>query len=291
MTPAQVQIPEFQKKTLVLNCSYLPEYLTDKSNLITSLSFEEQVIIDTIITRYLFDGLFSVISESPYGGLQDAEYFEMRTSDTSGFLFPLSPADISDICTQYEVDCLISFEHYSFDMDNYYYPSEDRSYYEEIHELKNNLLWRIYTKDGNILDDYLSKDTLQWCDLSELDCIRHSFLNSGISYGKRISPSWETVYSSLYKISAKTDTGFVRTLSDKTILINLSNIPNRTKSFKACYNLAVLCESENDIDEAISWINRAVSLKESTNASRYQKILTDRLKTLIILDKQTGRKN
>ena len=299
--PAKIKLPERDASYLVLNCSYLPGYVVDRPNLISLLPPKEEKYLDSLITNRLFDGLFSILNESPYPGLRDAEYLEMRTSDTTGFLGYLSPEIISGICRDQNTDFIISFEYYSYNQANkYFYFSEDGNY-QDLTEQNQKLFWRIYTRDGLPADEYIQMDTLlrdtpEYDDqnvnsiqLSE-NYIADAFREAGIRYGKRISPFWVNVNRIIYDIKMKTDSGYIDISEDKLKLRKLSSSDHKTKAYKACYNLAVLSESAGAVDDAITWIELALEQKNTFIALNYSNILKYRLLELDKLDLQTGMK-
>ena len=226
-----------------------------------------------------------------------AEYLEIRTSDTTGFLKPLSPLAVKDICSDYNVDYLISFEYYCFD--HYISGYSDLAFLR----LYDYLVWRIYMKDGILVDDYIFTDTLYWNShginyweakerlKNTSDCIREAFWIAGNEYGKRISPYWEKVNRSLYEIRERTDSGKINVTIDKNRLQVHSLSEKKTKAFKACYNMALISESEGDIDNALTWINKAMRNKHNIYARRYNKTLQGRQKSLERLKKQTEKRN
>ena len=302
LDPAKIDLPDSQGSFLVLNSSYLPENISDKSNLMSGLTADEQIIVDTAINRQLFDGLFSVLNDSPIKGLRNANYLELRTSDTTGFLNPLSPVAISEICKENNVDFIISFEYYSMFENSGYFVNEYNQY-EVVLELIRKLLWRIYSRDGQLKDSYFSRDSLYWNSIggnmdivksnlsNKLELYREAFWLSGVDYGKRISPSWEPVNRSIYEIKQKSDTGRIIVSVNKDILESFSSSKNKSKAFNACYNLAVISESEGDIENALKWIDQALEIKKTILASGYRKKLELRKNNLEIVDRQTGINN
>ena len=302
LDPAKTDLPDPHGSFLVLNSSYLPENISDRTNLISGLTAEEQIIVDTAINRQIFDGLFSILNDSPIEGLRIANYLELRTSDTTGFLKPLSPVAISDICKENNVDFIISFEYYSL-FENFAYYVNEYEQYEVVLELMRKLLWRIYSRDGQVKDSYFSKDSLYWNSIggnldivkgslsNKLEHYREAFWYAGVDYGKRISPSWESVSRSIYDIKQKSDTGRINVSDNKVILESLTTLKNKSKAFYACYNLAVISESEGDIINALKWIDQALDIRKRILASDYRKKLEIRKNNLEMVDKQTGIKN
>ena len=300
LVPAEINLPDKNSDYLVLNSSYLPESVSNAENDITYLPEAEKVIVDTIITRQIFDGLFSVLDESPLESLRNIEYLEIRSDDTTGFLNPLSPEAVSGICRDNNASFIISFEYYSFKEKSWQSMNSDRQYEVGV-ELRRNLLWRIYAKEGYEVDVHLSQDTMYWVNYgislddtrsemeSNLDRYREAFWLAGNEYGKRISPSWNTSNRYLYQISEKTDTGKKYLTFDKILLQEYCSSGSNYKNFKACYNISVIYESEGDIDNALKYINLALKSKNSSHALRYRDFLLNRKKKIDVLNQQTGK--
>lgn len=303
LSPAKVSLPAPNSPVLILNCSYLPECVSDSMNTLTRVSSPEIYQIDSMITKNLFDGLFSILNESPTEGLRNAAYLEMRTEDTTGFLRPLSTETAAQLCKENKVKWLVSLEYYTFNqVYDYFYDFRNELYVYLIH--KQGLLWRIYSDSGRVVDEYFSRDTLyseyesqlivDYLNIKsglyiEYDLVTDGFYNAGTNYGLRLSPSWLKVYRFLYEMNEKTDSGRKRISEDMDRLKVMSTSGRRTKAYKACYNLAVLCESADDISTALQWIKRAVKLKKTKTAIKYDSFLKKRIKELEILDKQINK--
>jgi hypothetical protein len=301
LSPAVVNLPDGNASCLVLNCAYLPGYVVDSANLITLLPPGDLKFTDSLIINRIFDGLFVTLGESPFPGLRDAGYLEIRTSDTTGFLRSLSPSTVSAICADHGTDYLISLEYYSYNQDHEYYYTPEEDYYQlfVMHAMK--LYWRIYSDSGRIIDEHEQRDTIfgeepdyeypvsKSIPLNP-DLIADAFWQSGLNYGRRISPFWENVNRSIYELYDKRDSGRVNISQKKSELEILSTSRKKTKAFKACYNLAVLSESNGNIKEALEWINKALRIESNITALKYSAILRDRQKEMLILDRQTGIK-
>ncbi len=302
LSPAEVNFQNANGNFMIFNCSYFPDIINDSSNLITYLPASQKYIVDSLIINNLFDGLFTILNDSPIPVLRDAEYLEERTSDTTGFLAPISPSTASEICNENNITYLISFEYYSFSQEYNYYLDEDSDYYGFLQHTQK-LIWRIYSKEGQLVDEYFQSDKFNTNEINmdyfqvqnnlyiDTSMLCEAVWRAGSDYGKKISPSWETVYRPIYEIREKTDSGTLWVSTDIKRLKDLSTSENKTKRWKACFNLAVLTESNGDIQNAIKWIELARSYKPGINISTYYELLKDRKKSTEMLDKQLGYKN
>jgi hypothetical protein len=223
----------------------------------------------------------------------------MRTSDTTGFLRSLSPETVSDICREQNTDFIISLEYYSYNQSAGYYYLIEEGIYQDLTEEKQKLFWRIYSTEGQVIDEYVQRDTFYVEDLGDdyqsssgiplnSESIGEVFHDAGIQYARRISPFWENTNRIIYDLYLRTDSGKVNISQDKIRLKSLSFSNRKTKAYKACYNLAVVLELEGEITDAQKWIELALELNNNKMAQQYSTILEDRLKDIDKLDMQTG---
>jgi len=281
-------------KVAILNNSVYPVADSLSSGFPEPLSDKELYIIDTIVIRKIFDGLFSILNESPLIFLQEAEYIELRNTKQSDLPEPLSGLSVIDFCNNTESDAFISFEYYDFSV-NYY---NDYAYIPEIHayvEFIRRCLWRIYKKDGNIIDEYFLNDTVYWSAAgysryeaeeglpAMTDAIRSAFFYAGEKYARRISPFWQKESRVYYNLKTKgSDRSF-----KKNYLKELITGKNDVLAYKACVNLALLSEKEDDLQSAMKWLEMADQKKSSKKLIRdYKKIIRERLINKEKIDKQ-----
>jgi len=291
LNPSEVTLDEEVTGVVVLNNSTYPEADSLYPDLPERLTENELFIIDTIVIRNTFNGLFSVLDDSPISALREAEYLEIRNTEQTGLPQPLSRAAVIDLLDETGSDLLVSLENYDFVLKYY----NDYVYLPEVHsylEFNRKNLWRIYGKEGELLDTYLLNDTVFWSSAgySKLDAesglpgvtdaIRSAYYYAGEEYGKRISPSWQEASRVHYKFSkrgifpgAGIDNSF-----DETYLLELSNSKKRNKAYKACINLALLSEKNDRLKEALYWLDLAEVKKPSTRLVKlYKNIIRERL--------------
>ena len=153
-------------------------------------------------------------------------------------------------------------------------------------------MWRIYRRDGELIDQFAQVDTLYWYEdaysgspIPELpDALREAFYLAGEKYARRISPYWVELSRQYYLISRDGED----TSLEKEKLIALKSGKNANVAFKACYNLAVLSESEDKLLEAIGWLDAADKFKQSETSNIYKQKLQKRLELREIIDNQSG---
>jgi len=125
------------------------------------------------------------------------------------------------------------------------------------------------------------------------ELLYNACFRTGNKVGIQISPSWnDNVQRVIY-------TGPNRELRNAAYLViknqwieaaqiwnRLSETTHRKLASRACFNIALAYERDDDLDQAISWIAYADSLFSNSKTLHYKKILDDRTKTRALLDQQ-----
>jgi hypothetical protein len=291
LSPAEFTFPD-TGKIAILNASYLPWVLNNKSNLITQIPPNEQFIFDTLITTNLFNGFFSILNESPSENLRNADYEEIRTVDTTNIFGPLSNTGVAYLCKTLDSKYLVSLEYYEFNRKK----NEGYSFgsWESNLEVPFRLIWRIYNNQGILIDQVIDSDSLFWVEdennisLPELtDAVREVFFLAGERYGKHISPYWATIARMYFLISRNgDDISF-----DKDQLLIYTSSKKKSLSFRASYNLAVLSESEDNLQDAIKWLDKAVTIMPWESVKIYRDKLENRIINRKKIELQSGKIN
>jgi hypothetical protein len=290
INPAEFTFPD-SGKIVILNATYLPTVIQEKNNLIPKLPLKEKYIFDTLITTNIFNGFFSVTNASPNKYLQEADYEEERTSDTSNFLNPISQEGIEYLCQNFNASYIIALEYFGFNK------KESKESFDDgwltYLQVSRHLLWRIYQKDGTMIDQYADVDTLVWVEsaytdygqIPELpDGTREAFFLAGEKYGKRVSPNWSVIHRQYYLISrAGEDISL-----DRNRLVELISVDKKNLAYRCCYNLSIINESEDKLSEAIMWLDSAQTFKPSEEVEYYRKKLQKRIITRDTIDRQSG---
>ncbi len=166
--------------------------------------------------------------------------------------------------------------------------------------------WRIYfPKDKRIIDLHRSTDFLSFegkgitpeAALAQLphkrECIKRTGYHAGQQYGYRISPQWINVYRKFYtrgndpmKAAGKK----VKHINDWKSAMEIwkkEALNTDTKiAWHACYNMAVGCEREGNLEAALEWANKAYTIGHKRTAADYVNALNFRISEKKRLDEQ-----
>ncbi len=282
LDPAEMNIPAGLNSVLVLNASFYPSADTMAFNYAAKLKSNEQYIVDTLVNNSVFNGLFSILDSSPATYLNNASYYEARGEDREEILKPLSSESIYYLCDSFNVDGIIALEYWAFnpDIESNFYSDGDFFGTRASLSLNRYLLWRVYDREEGLVNEKFLHDTLTWYgygtfskdardDLPELaDALREAFWYAGYGFGKSISPSWEEENRSYFEIRNKKGEDISLNSGE---LKALASEGKKNKAYKASYNLAVFYEQNDDLEEAMTWINRAVYLRPEAEIALYYK--------------------
>jgi hypothetical protein len=199
---------------------------------------------------------------------------------------------VSEICKNHNARFLIALEYFGFNRKDSSFLTNECGWATSL-EVSSQLVWRIYRSDGEFIDQKADLDTLFWysnsCTESSVpelpDAVREVFFLAGEKYAKHISPYWSVISRPYFLISHGGDD--ISLDQDKLLVLKTSKKPNL--AFKAFYNLAVLSESEDNLPEAIKWLEEANAIKKSEVADNYIRKIEKRLISREKLDLQTEK--
>ncbi len=301
LQPAKFTFPQDVRRVLVFNFAYPPSFDTSSFNELPQLKPREQFFVDTIVINNTFNGLFSVLDNSPATFLNNSPYYELRPEDTVAFLKPLAQTSIDHLCDTFNVDAVISFEYYGLSVDTRTFNTlaYDNGYYyvtEADQAMVRVMLWRIYDRNEGMINEKRMQDTLYWSaygyddsdarsNLPDIgDILREAFWYGGSKYGSLISPSWEDTRRSYFDLT--NNRGKNISLSEPALKEVVEN-GKKIKAYKASYNLALYYEMNDSINAAVTWIDRALQFRPEAGVAKYYKSeLEKREKTEKELNKQ-----
>jgi hypothetical protein len=171
-------------------------------------------------------------------------------------------------------------------------------------------VWRIYDwKNKTVVDQYTDESQQQFDGSgatqvaadqrlpSRRDMTSRAGVGAGIRYGHRISPQWIWVSRDYYRKGSpvlKSTAKLVRYNNWKTATDawdKESTSSNPKAAMRASYNMALASEKAGQLDLAIEWANRAVTMGDK-RAARYIQILQQRKYDQQKLEEQMkGQKN
>lgn len=166
--------------------------------------------------------------------------------------------------------------------------------------------WRIYfPKEKRIVDEHRFSDFMEFHGKgatpeqamaglpNKRECIKQAGYKTGTAYGYRISPQWITVSRYFYtrgndnmKIAGKR----ARQIGDwkSAIAIWKKEAMNTDKriAWRACYNMAVACEREGNLEAALEWANKSYNIGHKWAAAHYVNAINFRIAEKQRLDEQ-----
>lgn len=156
--------------------------------------------------------------------------------------------------------------------------------------------WRIYSETGQVNDEYLMKDTLIWYSMGGTEDIAWHFLPEteailnelasavGGSFSEKIVPVWTDVNRLYYHRGSSKMIMAARLVHENSwdeaarIWQKMAETENPRIASKAAFNMALACELSDRLELALTWINKAWTIKSNDLAVAYSRILRDRVK-------------
>lgn len=199
----------------------------------------------------------------------------------------LSTEKVRRICEEYNTDALLVMEQFSTkamtDMNVEKWAGSEgtySNYYASI-DMKYNAFFRIY-KPGSKTIEIPLNDTIYWdrADdnldrlLKNLPTIKQAMVSAGIKVAldvdAKISPTWIPEKRGYFLLNRKNDRGKQLMDENKTeeardYWMQMAQSDKKKIKGRAEYNLALLCELDGDLDQAIQW-----ALKSYNTYYQYQ---------------------
>lgn len=314
LKPANITIPSKINKIAFVNRTR-PAKQERARNVIEGVITGESVFADRKAAEECLKGVLNRLDGSPRfqaflpGGL------ELKGTGTREFPAPLEWWIVEDICKQNQVDALIALE--VFDSNNSRSMSERQAerkdgdkvikYTEYTATLHVNIEagWRIYyPAEQRIIDQNIFTDGRSWSNSSDSKkraeegliiqdaAISDAGYFAGQQYAGRISPLWINVSRFYYR---KGNTDFEA--ADRRAKTNdwkgaaelwkkHVNSGNPKIAGEACYNMALACEMEGDLQTAIDWAKKSYVNFNNKKARYYSNTLQNRLYDQKRLDEQ-----
>ena len=196
---------------------------------------------------------------------------------------------------------------------NTYY-GQEYSYYEweaYLH-VQYAAKWSIRNKSGELIDDYTDRDLIVWPSgirssksdaVMNLPDIKDAWWDMGIAlaenYAARIAPQWQSGVRNIYMINkfpelsqraytAMQNDSYARAFDiwENMLLSCRKSGQKRIKS-QITYNMAVACEFQNQLGQALYWIQRSANISHKYMTVNYLNILRKREQQQLQLDMQT----
>ena len=225
------------------------------------------------------------------------EFYEAKRGEGLDSVF------ISKLCLKDSLKGIISLEELSlwdtvFFLPQFEYMEDDTIWnaYYCVDMFLPEVMWRIYSKTGQVEDEYLMKDTLVWYSMGETEDIAWYFLPEteailnelasavGTGFSEKIVPVWTDVNRVYYHRGSSKMIMAAKLVRENSwdeaarIWQKMAETKNPGIASKAAFNMALACELSDRMELALTWINKAWNIEENDLAVAYSKILRDRVK-------------
>lgn len=315
LKPAEITLNDNIMKVGIVNRTF-PTKQNKAWNIIEGVLTGEGIGTDRRGSEATVDALIEVMKQSPRFILVKLDMAPLKGSGTGQFPEPLTRAKINEVCQQNGLDALISLEVFDSDNSLQFNPITIRKRvskdtYKDVPGIRVDSRmnvtagWRIYNnKSENIADEFRSTDYLNFSGQGftqaealaalppKYDALIKTGIVAGQHYGKRITPLWVIESREYYnkgndelkKAALKAQHKNWQEAAEiwkKEALNSDKKIAGR-----ACYNMAVFCETNGNFDIALEWAQKANKEFGNKKAKQYIKLIKERMHQRYILKQQ-----
>jgi hypothetical protein len=172
--------------------------------------------------------------------------------------------------------------------------------------------WSVCDGRGALLDEYAYRDLLVWESgirsgkadaVTGLPDVKDAWWDASIAlarnYAARVAPQWRGETREIYmvdKFHELSQQAYIAMLNGaharafdiwETMLLSCRKCGQRIIKSRIALNMAVACEFQNKLDEALLWAQRSENLKHKFRAADYLELLYERKRIQAQLDRQT----
>lgn len=287
MRPADIGLPDHILHFIVADRTR-PDESHKNTNVIEGIFTGEGIGIDKEGSKACLESVKASLLQTPRFTVDIASVTGMKGTGTAK-MPPALPWDtVIKICNARNADALVVLESFDSNSLPYVQPGPNGTVYNRT---RVNVLcsWRIYDpKKRTILDEHTQTSEYIYdgvigglLDLAiqrqrKLEMMRNAGAAAGDIYGHRIAPQWiwvSRMYYSKGSPEMKSATRMVRVNNwDKAgeLWRSQLNNPKEKVAGRAHYNMALYAERMGNIDEAISWSEKAYTSYGNKHALRYR---------------------
>jgi hypothetical protein len=251
---------------------------------------------DSLIANILFS-LQRYWEDAP--GYEDARFFIYITNDNE--LPKTSDFDLVTRLDRLQVDNAYYGQQYAyFEWEAYLY----------VHYAAK---WSVSDKSGALLYEYTDRDLIVWPSgirtgkaeaVANLPDIQDAWWDMGIALARncaaRIVPQWHTGVRHIYMVNkfpelsqqaytAMQNDSYGRAFDIwETMLLSCRKSGQKRTKGQITRNMAVVCEFQNRLDQAVQWAQKSANLKRKFKTVDYLNLLRERQQQQKQLDQQTA---
>ena len=251
------------------------------------------------IKRGYMEGVYEVIQQTPRFNrvvLTDTSYEKLITTGV------ISWDELRQICIHDSTDAVLMIKKaVTYDILDFFYEDE---YCGLRYNLVSHTKWcffqpfLFFSSDDFVFTDFNNYEqpfeNCQPVSLQNVPGILYdACVITGNKLGERICPSWkDDVQRIIFKGPGKSlrQAYFLASHSQwnqaAVIWNELSNSPKKNQAYRACFNLAVTWERDDELEQAKEWTLYADSISSTQRTTAYLKILEQRIQFKAELDNQ-----
>jgi len=289
MIPAWIQLPGNIKSMAIIDRSVRDTKLI---NVIEGGITGENIGQDNIASKVCLEGIYDQLSNTGMYKVKRTGIRMKGNDNPMDFAHPLPWKEVERICTEKEVDALLSLEFF------------DTDYVGD--QMKSKIGIRIYDPGTRTIADQYSYDHQVYVNRRnpdfialvnsyiDQDAIKSLSYEAGILYGQRIAPYWIRMSRTYYNKPKRFDN---LAYGSRMMEVNnwdeaISSLEKATMSKKrkvcgrAAHNLAVVYEILGDFEQAKKWAQEAWGKYKNKDSKEYLYALNERIRQVKKLDNQ-----
>jgi len=273
LQPAEVTFPERVSSVAYLNRSPVTiENLSPKNS--KGLSFRDVRIIDTMICNAVKAGFTEGFRDQEVLPVDSVIFLEDRRYSSTDKFNSISSETHSVIFNTFPVDALITQDYYSVGLGEHTDYDFAGFLYSQVFTLFVEVGWKLYSRLDTVpFFTYRIIDTLYFENRSDMppdayykatDALRIGFYDTGVRWGRKNVPAWSEVSRYIFigrdkllaeagRFTAEGDWERARELWLK----GLHDEEDSRLRAKSAFNLAVYHELEDDLEQALDYLEQA----------------------------------
>ena len=300
LQPAKVSLPSHIQKVVLINQCYVRNYCS-----VTDFEGKINLKFDSIFSTGHVMALDEYLQNSPR--LKVLRIYNASASAKKEFNLHLADS----ICDQTGADAAIILNKASVTKYGGYYKEKgdstksNKEKYSKPVAIVSIATWKLYDlKSKKIVDIQIIKDSINLVsDKWELyngqsdqpsfwDMLYNASFQSGYTYGKRIAQEWSSEQRYIYTIPEYEFNLALKLVEkkkwDEAIALwqKFINSNNKQTASLASFNIAVGCEANDQISEALEWASKSYLLKRNEATAVYISQLEKRLKNKYTIMRQ-----
>ncbi len=315
LKPAEISLPGNVKKIIVINHSYIPNYI-----LITDVEGKTKTGFDSIFSFQHINAFVDYLKYSPR--YEVVKEFSIAKSSTNKFK-SLNLQTVDELCKKEGADAAVILEGCFATKELKVVPQNSTigsnyprnakitdtiKYEKNDGEDSNNdryhnklvvesiSYWQVYSAvTGKLVDSQSINDvsniqmtgydvqSLSYTSRNIWDVLAESSNRAGNEYAHRIAQQWVGEQRKLYNSSANGFSDAIKFAKnnnwEKAIEMWKANIKSQNPDVasKAAFNIAVACEVKDNLESAVNWAAKSYLIQKSSTTDNYIRLLEKRI--------------